>query len=157
MKDICRAMKKAIYLFILLATIAVSFSCTPQQRLSRLVLLHPELITTDTIKINDTIITTQTRIDTAFHHSIIKDTVTIEKEKLKLQIVEIRDTIYVEVEHEADTIIIENEVPVEKIANQKEKEEEIQNLDDLLNRRWFWVVVGCISTLIMLRVFFSEK
>jgi len=87
----------------------ITFSCTPQKRLCRLVALHPELTIADTIKINDTVITTKTRIDTAFHHSTIKDTITIEKEKLKLQIVEILDTIYIEVEHDADTIVIERE------------------------------------------------
>jgi hypothetical protein len=142
MKDICRAMKNLRYLTILFAVITITFSCTPQKRLSRLVKLHPELTITDTIKINDTVITTQTRIDTSFHHSSIKDTITIEKEKLRLQIVEICDTIYIEVEHEADTIVIEKEIPVERIVVQENNEEKIQSLDDLLNRKWFWVLVG---------------
>ena len=150
-------MSKTIYISILVTVFITTISCTPKKRLSRLVKLHPELTTTDTIKINDIVITTQTRIDTAFHHSIIKDTIIIEKEKLKLQIVEIRDTIYVEVEHEADTIVIEKEIPVEKIANQKQDKNGIQSLDDLLNGRWFWVLVGCIFVLIMLRVFFPAK
>jgi hypothetical protein len=122
--------------------ITITFSCTPQKRLSRLVALHPELTITDTIKINDTVITTQIRIDTAFHLTTIKDTITIEKEKLRLQIVEIRDTIYIEVEHDADTIVIEREIPVEKFIVQEQNEDKIQSLDGLLNRRWFWVVVG---------------
>jgi len=135
-------MKNLVSLTILLVIITITFSCTPQKRLSRLVALHPELTLADTIKINDTVITTQIRIDTAFHHSIIKDTITIEKEKLRLQIVEILDTIYIEVEHEADTIVIEKEIPVERIVVQEQNEDKIQSLDDLFGRRWFWVVVG---------------
>ena len=150
-------MKNLISLSILFAVITITFSCTPQKRLSRLVALHPELTIADTIKINDTVITTKTRIDTAIHHSIIKDTITIEKEKLRLQIIEIRDTIYIQVEHDADTIIIEKEIPVERIIVQEQNEDKIRNLDDLLNRRWFWVVVGCVSVLIMLRVFLPRK
>jgi hypothetical protein len=146
MKDICRAMKNLVSLTILFAVITITFSCTPQKRLSRLIALHPELTITDTIKINDTVITTQTRIDTSFHNSTIKDTISIEKEKLKLQIVEILDTIYIEVEHEADTIIIERKIPVERIVVQEDNEDKIQRLDDLLNRRWFWVVVGVAIT-----------
>jgi len=150
-------MKNLVSLTILFAVISTTFSCTPQKRLSRLIALHPELTITDTIKINDTVITTKTRIDTSFHHSIIKDTITIEKEKLKLQIVEILDTIYIEVEHDADTIIIEREIPVERIVVQENNEDKIQSLDDLLNRRWFWVVVGVLSILIILRIFFPRK
>lgn len=150
-------MKKTIYLSILFTVIAISFSCTPQKRLSRLIKNNPELTITDTIKINDTVITTKTRIDTAFHHSILKDTITIEKEKLRLQIVEISDTIYIEVEHEADTIIIEKEIPVERIVVQNQKKNRIQSLEDLLNRRWFWVVVGVMLILIILRMCFHRK
>ncbi len=157
MKVICRALMRLLYLSISIIVLLATFSCTPQKRLSRLVALHPELTITDTIKINDTVITTQIRIDTAFHSSTIKDTVTIEKEKLRLQIVEIRDTIYIEAEVVPDTIVIEREIPVEKIAQPQQSENEIQSLDDLLNRRWFWVVVGCVLVFFILRAFFSAK
>ncbi len=155
MKAICKAMRRILYIFISLVVLAITFSCTPQKRLSRLVALHPELTTTDTIKINDTVITTELRIDTAFHHSTIKDTVTIEKEKLKLQIVEVRDTIYLEAEVIPDTIVIDKEIPVEKINNTQLENGKNQSLDDLLNRRWFWVVVGVIIACLL--IFFYRK
>jgi hypothetical protein len=92
------------------------FSCTPQKRLNRLIALHPELKTTDTIRIQDTTIIPATRIDTAFHESKLNDTVIITKEKLKLKLHRIHDTVYVEAEREADTVIVVKEVAVERVV-----------------------------------------
>ena len=72
-------MNKFIF-YILILSLFVS--CSPQMRLHRLVTKHPELTKIDTIKIQDTVIVPGPKLDTAFHSSVLKDTVTITKENL---------------------------------------------------------------------------
>ena len=109
--------KQFLYLLILAAVIvSLTSSCTPQKRLNRLVALHPELATTDTIRIRDTTIIPETRIDTSFNQNQLTDTVIITKEKLTVKIHQILDTVYVEAEHETDTVVVEREVVVEKVV-----------------------------------------
>jgi hypothetical protein len=92
------------------------FSCSPQKRLNRLVALHPELSTTDTIRIRDTTIIPETRIDTAFNDSMLDDTVIFTKEKLTVKLHRMRDSVYMEAEYGGDTVVIEREVPVERVV-----------------------------------------
>lgn len=115
-------MKKTMKIFsfvfcLFMATILIQ-SCTPEKRLHRLVALHPELSTTDTIHILDTTFLPETRIDTVVHESRLYDTITITKEKLKLRIHKVHDTVYISAEHKADTVIIEKKVPVDRIVHE---------------------------------------
>jgi len=145
-------MKNLIYISIIILTTLIISSCTPQKRLSRLIALHPELTTSDTIKTTDTIVTKKTLIDSAFHRSKIKDTITIEKEKLRLQIIEIFDTIYIEAECQPDTIILERVIPVEKIQTTKPTPPN-SKLDDFLNKKWVWVVFGVFCTFVIIGIY----
>jgi hypothetical protein len=149
--------KQFLYLLILAAVIvSLTSSCTPQKRLNRLVALHPELATTDTIRIRDTTIIPETRIDTSFNQDRLKDTVIITKEKLTVKIHQVLDSVYVEAEHAADTVIVEKEVVVEKVVHQIKENDNIQSIDELLNKRWFWVLVGTISVIIIM-LFFNNR
>jgi hypothetical protein len=105
-----------IVFFIVLIT-GIIYSCSPEKRLNRLVTAHPELVKTDTIKISDTVITAGTEIDTAIPVPLLKDTVIVEKDKLRLRFIEIHDTLFVEAEQIPDTVILTREIPVEKIVS----------------------------------------
>ena len=99
--------------FLLLA------SCTPQKRLHRLLTKHPELTQLDTLIIQDTIITPGVNIDTIFHSSVLKDTITITKENLQIKLIQINDTIYLDAVVEPDTVIISKEIIVDRIIHTK--------------------------------------
>lgn len=111
-----RTMKKITYLLIIVSASIFLFSCSPQKRLNRLVALHPELSTTDTIRIRDTTIIPETRIDTAFNDSMLDDTVIFTKEKLTVKLHRMRDSVYMEAEYGGDTVVIERVVPVDRIV-----------------------------------------
>ena len=104
-------MKKTSYI-ILFIIIGILSGCSPQKRLHRLVSLHPELITNDTIKITDTILFPEITIDTVIHQNTLKDTLTIIKEKLCVKLLQKNDTVYIEAQHEPDTIILTKEIYV---------------------------------------------
>jgi hypothetical protein len=131
-------MRTTKHILLIVSASIFFFSCTPQKRLNRLIAFHPELKTTDTIRIQDTTIIPATRIDTSFHESKLNDTVIINKEKLKLKLHCIHDTVYVEAEREADTVVIEKEVAVEKVViknNAPKSENGAFNLFGLYNYR----------------------
>ena len=111
--------KVRLFNILIILTVLLITSCSPQRRLHRLITKHPELTQMDTIVFTDTTIIPEVRIDTIVHHSALKDTVIITKDKLKLQLIEINDTIYIEAHHEPDTIIITKEIPVERIIHKK--------------------------------------
>jgi hypothetical protein len=93
--------------------------CSPQKRLHRLVALHPELVQNDTIRINDTTFIPSVQIDTVVHVNTLRDTVTISKEKVRVKIHQIKDTVYINAEREPDTVVVHKEIPIEKIVYQK--------------------------------------
>lgn len=106
--------------FALMLLALVLLSCTPQKQLHRLLKKHPHLAFNDTILINDSIFFETLRTDTLFRWSLISDTVTIYKDKLKVQLVKKNDTVYLSGEYMGDTIIIERKIPVEKIVYRKQ-------------------------------------
>jgi hypothetical protein len=109
-------MRTTKHILLIISAAIFLFSCTPQKRLNRLIALHPELKTIDTIRIQDTTIIPATRIDTSFYEGKLNDTVIITKEKLKLKLHRIHDTVYVEAEREADTVVVVKEVAVERVV-----------------------------------------
>ena len=131
------------YIIILLIALILG-ACSPQKRLHRLVALHPELVQNDTIKINDTTFIPSVQIDTLVHVNTLHDTVTITKEKLRVQIHRIKDTVYVEAEQQADTVIVHKEVPVEKIVYQKP--------DGKTNIALIWVLLGVLVVMVVVLV-----
>ena len=86
------------------------FACAPIKRHARLVEKYPFVHTQDTVEIRDTIRITvpEIRIDSVFSYKMLLDTVTLEKENLKVKIYRVRDSIYVMAK--ADTITLTKEI-----------------------------------------------
>ncbi|MHA1166312.1 MAG: hypothetical protein ACTSRU_00710 [Candidatus Hodarchaeales archaeon] len=103
---------KYLYLILLISLTA----CSPVKRLNRLIDKHPELIRTETVTIRDTVevVVPEVKHDTMFLEKSLHDTVFIQKDRLKIKIWKVSDTIRVEGECETDTIrlVREIEVPV---------------------------------------------
>ena len=118
---------------ILLTFSFLLFSCSPQKRLHRLVTNHPELSRVDTIKIQDSVIVPGVKVDTVFHASVLKDTITITKEKLQIRLIEINDTIYLDAIVEPDTVIISKEILVDRIIHTEPKKWWIEYW-------WIWLI-----------------
>ncbi len=107
-------MSKAKYLLILIVSLLMA--CSPQKRFSRLVTKHPELLTTDTLIIKDTIrvIVPEVKVDTVVKVNDLLDTIFIEKEQLKVKVWMKGDDVFIE--GKCDTVyvdkIIERKIPV---------------------------------------------
>ena len=90
-------------------------SCSATWHLKRAIKKDPTLLNTDTIAIVDTIVTPPvTLTDTVVTRT--QDTVVIQKDKLKVQVVRSYDTIMVDAVCESDTIVQIVEVPVPSIV-----------------------------------------
>lgn len=103
------------WLFILLATLTL-LSCDPVKRHARLVKKFPHVHVPDTIVKRDTvrIEVPKVSVDTVFHESLLRDTVRIENERLKVEIYTIHDSVYVNAECDTVTVekIIERKIPI---------------------------------------------
>jgi len=130
-----------LFKFLLLFLISVS-SCTPQQRFTRLTERHPELIVhvDDTFIVSHTEYIPATHIDTAWVSSpqdtlILFDTIT----NSTVKIIRVFDTLTVSVDTPADTIYIEQLIPVSEIVAAPS-----------CPPRWGLIAVGAIAMLIVL-------
>ena len=112
--------------YILLLITVLLFSCSPIKRHSRLVKKFPYVHTVDSVKLIDTVrlFTTAVEVDTVVEYTALLDGVTIKKDNLTLEVIKIRDSIYIN--GSCDTIfldsIVERMVPIkyyETIDNSK--------------------------------------
>lgn len=103
---------KRIYLLLVLVGLIVS--CSPVKRFNRLIDRHPYLIQTDTVVRYDTVevIVPEVKHDTSFIDKTLYDTVFIDKERLKIKLWKVVDTLYVEGECETDTVTVVREVKI---------------------------------------------
>jgi len=138
---ISSAMKTTLSLLLLLFT-----SCSPSYRLNRLLALHPELKTPDTLFIKDSVIIPQVRFDTMFDYKTIPDTVIIQKDRLQIKLRKIHDTLFLTGKCKGDTVYITRKIPVEKIKIVKP-----DILDNFISKLP-WIVIGLIC-LVLLFVF----
>ena len=69
-------------IYILLLIVLFSVGCSPQRRLNRLIIKHPELIKTDTLK--DSVIVPKIEFDTVFKLQL-GETITINKDSIVYQ------------------------------------------------------------------------
>ena len=136
-------MKPTLSLLLLLLLLS---SCSPQYRLNRLIALHPELKTPDTIFIRDSLIVPQVQVDTMFDFKTIRDTVVIQKDRLQIKLSKIHDTLFLTGKCKGDTVYINRKIPVEKIKIVKP-----DYLDNFISKLP-WIVIGFIC-LILLFVF----
>ena len=129
-------------LLTILIFLIVASSCSPTHRLNRLLALHPELKTPDTIFINDTLTTPQNEADTMIHIDSIHDTIILLKDRLEIKLNRVHDTLYIQGKCKADTVIVQRTIPVEKIKIVK-----VDKLDQLISKIP-WLISGLICLLI---------
>lgn len=93
-------------------------SCSPQQRLQRLLKKNPQLIELDTIRVIDTVIIDNYTYDTITNIHLHDSTTVINNEKVILKY--FYDTLTREIWHEVqcigDTVVKEVNIPYEKIV-----------------------------------------
>ncbi len=105
----------------LIPLLLVIISCTPQRRFDRLVKKYPYLLTSDTLVVRDTIRDTiritipEVEVDTVVTIKELYDTVTIEKDRIKVQVYRVKDKVYIS--GKCDTVYIEK--PIERIVYRK--------------------------------------
>lgn len=95
-------------------------SCSAQWHLKKAVQKDPTILEKDTLVVTDTVVSPPVAITdtvTLKQH----DTITLVKDRLKVEIVKVNDTITINAECASDTIITTIEVPYEKIVYVKEK------------------------------------
>jgi len=111
--------KHIIFSLLLLLTL---ISCSPKTRFTRLVEKYPHLLTIDSVQVIDTVRFTVEKVehDTVFSQhfwtEITRDTLIIEKDRLKIEIFHdtIHDSIYINGKCDTVTVekIIERKIPV---------------------------------------------
>ena len=140
-------MKPSISILLLLLIFS---SCSPQYRLNRLLALHPELRTPDTLLIHDTIPIPQIQADTILRLSTLHDTITLHKDHLQVKIHRLNDTIYIQGKNLPDTIYKTYHIPIQVIRYvQPDK------LDNFISKLP-WVVISLIS-LIIFTIFLIQR
>jgi hypothetical protein len=104
---------KFIFSILLFFTI---LSCSPVKRFNRLIERHPELITSDTVTLVDTIrvVIPEVKVDTVVSVQSLLDTVYLEQEQLKVKVWMKGDRVFIQ--GKCDTVyvdkIIERKVPI---------------------------------------------
>ena len=109
-------MKWAVKLILLV----LLTSCSAQWHLKKAVQKDPLILEKDTLVVTNTVVTPPVAITdtvTLKQH----DTIVIQKDRLKVQLVKVNDTITINAECASDTIVTTIEVPYEKIVYVKEK------------------------------------
>jgi len=128
---------------LLLAILVMSSSCSPSERLGRLISNHPELTLSDTLTLRDTIPVPFVQANTLIPFIALKDTVLLKSGRLEIALQAARETLYVKGKCGADTIIRTRRVMVEKIRVIKP-----DRLDALI-AKIPWLVTGLITITII--------
>ena len=136
-----------IAIMIILCGILLS-SCSPSQRLARLLEHHPELKIPDTLFIQDTIPLPFIQVDTTWHIDNLNETAFLSKDRLEVSLQRLFDTIYLQGKCNSDTIYLEHQIPVEKIKLVKQ-----DKLDQLISQIP-WIVAGIIAMALLIIVLF---
>ena len=95
-------------------------SCSAQWHLKKAVQKDPLILEKDTLVVTDTVVSPPVAITdtvTLKQH----DTIVIQKDRLKVQLVKVNDTITINAECASDTIVTTIEVPYEKIVYVEQK------------------------------------
>jgi len=144
-------MKTKCTLIIGLTSALLVISCTPQRRLEKLLERHPELTTRDTIHVSDTLITPGVTADTSLLLAHLPDTVFIQKDRLRMELVRLHDTLLVSGSCLPDTIIRRLEIPVEKIKLVK------PDKTAMLIGKLPWIMAGLIAVTLALTLFIFRR
>jgi hypothetical protein len=114
-----------------------------------LITKHQELTRLDTIKIQDIVIVPGLKVDTVFHSSLLHDTVNITKENLQIKLIEINDTIYLDAEVKADTVILTKEILVDRIVHVEPE----NNLKKFLKKSQVYLLVAFLLVIVLTLLF----
>ena len=109
--------RKSIFkVFIQVVLLSLLFSCSPQQRLNRLLTKHPQLLERDTIVVIDSVIVENYVRDTTTIIEMHDTTTVINNERVVLKYFydTLREVIHHEVKCLGDTVYVETLVPIEK-------------------------------------------
>lgn len=115
-------------------------SCTPSQRIARILAHHPELIKSDTIHVTDTIITEGVKKDSSFYF-YQKDTIVVRKDNLTMKYYFNRDsTIYLSGEIKTDTIYKDRIVTINSVSVEEHLKwyEKVQRF---FIANFFWILI----------------
>lgn len=104
-----------ILLFISLIGLLLLSSCSANWHLRRAIKKDPSILIKDTVTVRDTLVSETISTDTLIV-SKPNDTITIEKERLRIKILRSFDTLRVEGTCIGDTIYFEKKITVEKIV-----------------------------------------
>lgn len=94
--------------YLIIALLLVS--CSPQQRLNKLLKKHPELSVTNTVIIKDTLMIPITEVDTIFSSKI--DTMVVTNDSIKVTYIKVKDKIYLKGETLKVPVFVTKEVKV---------------------------------------------
>ena len=143
-------MKKSLFLFGIVTLILINISCSPILRHQRLVEKYPFVHTQDTIVLIDTMTVLIPRIqyDTIFNLTELHDTVYIEKDRLKIKMYRVLDSIYVQGACDSIYIekIIERKVPIRYYENPGTNW-----------WKWILIIVGILLFLILIYTVLATK
>ena len=109
--------RKSIFkVFIQVVLLSLLFSCSPQQRLNRLLTRHPQLLERDTIVVIDSVIVENYVRDTTTIIQMHDTTTVINNERVVLKYFydTLREVNHHEVKCLGDTVYVETLVPIEK-------------------------------------------
>lgn len=119
-----------ILLFISLIGLLLLSSCSANWHLKRAIKKDPSILIKDTVTVRDTLVSETISTDTLIV-SKPSDTITIEKDRLRIKILRSFDTLRVEGVCLGDTIYFEKKIPVEKIVYKQKQWWE----------RYWWVLI----------------
>ena len=124
-------------------------SCSAQWHLKKAVQKDPSILQKDTLVVRDTVVTQPVAItDTVILKQ--RDTIRLVKDRLKVEIVKVNDTITIDAICDSDTIISIIEVPYERVVY-VEKEKPIQII-----QRWMAYLLLLVIGIKLLQRF-SDK
>jgi hypothetical protein len=98
-----------------LSLILLLSSCSAQWHLKKAVSKDPTILERDTLVVTDTVVSPPVAItDTVTLRQ--HDTITVVKDRLKVQLVKVNDTVIIDAVCDSDTIVTIVEVPYEKVV-----------------------------------------
>lgn len=141
---------KLINMKTLLTTLAALtlLGCSPIKRHQRLVDRHPYVHTSEITTVHDTIqvIVPSVKVDTVT--SVNFDTVIIERDRLRVQLIRVRDSIFVDAECKSDTITVTRTIEVPTYVSEEPKDNWFGKLISFT-----WIVFFFVLLMFLFRVF----
>jgi len=138
------------YAYLLTVTILLT-SCSAQWHLKKAVQKNPLILEKDTLIVMDTVVSPPVAItDTVIMKQ--HDTITLVKDRLRVRIVKVNDTITIDAVCDSDTIIRTIEVPYEKLIY-IEKE----NLFDKVKNLAIYIGLAFIGFKIFMKLFERKR